>query len=917
MPKQVLKIDRFEGGINNNSDPRDIVDNELAACEDAMVDEVGRITLMGSFINHEANPDGPAIQDEYSTTCTILSSGESNKGTGLISYSLDYQMYDYSDGDIYINDADKTLEVATNYISLYDTTGGAHVGTFQKEAFGSNKCWNTSTTAANLIDLGGAGAYLSMYFVKGGLRVCDALNGADNVPKWRGLIKPKTYGLFVDTWTSETGILSITADPSMTAKVNVPLVYTTDAAIVPCFPEDGYEGDYLGEERVCINAIMANCKDTTSAHDAHGFAFADETCENGSAVDSAAGTTNMFWGFGIEFDEGVDDSGSWMPDSGTRYKFHVTTVYDDGTQESLPQLMQMYPTESLHATGNTALAADTPKLEMKFSDGTATHNTTGDMVSVSFKPYIKCNGAHHGAVEHSVTHATDPDDFPNNHNFNFGSATAATRTNTGNKRISGVRVYWSSNEDGHSQLWRLMDCDMSKGVKVYGAQSTTGASSGYSDWRAGTRHQSSPGDKGYFYMTSPSKHNDDTNVVKHPPKYLSYFTANGHSHTDEITLESYKTGVIVGQRAYVGNVKQKMVVGDLKVGQVVHYGDRLMKSPVGQYDKFPSSQYIDVVTEDGEAINHLATFADRLLQFKDKTLYIINVSKGQEYLETQHRGLGVKNGCQVATTDIGVGWANKNGVYFYNGGKVVNLFEKNGQEVISKASWDAFTNSGTHTPVVGYIPNKKQLLIQQHFDGDSGTHSGEGYIYIYDFTTRSFVKGMAGKAFGTNAGSVTSLSNMINDYDNNLIQAQYGADDTIQQWSNAAVDSANVNILTKDYDFGAPGVRKKIYKVYISYRGDATHVQVQYGINGAAPSSNFYKITSGTDGSSTKANAAAKCIPFDAATNDWLAAELIPGSSVNNIYSFQLKISGDGTNAIDSTFEINDISIVYRIKAVK
>jgi hypothetical protein len=621
----------------------------------------------------------------------------------------------------------------------------------------------------------------------------------------------------------------------------------------------------------------------------------------------------MYWGFGLVFNEGTNNSGTWQADASTRYKFHITTVYDDGTQESTPQLLQMYPTHTLSdgTSGNTSGAGDTPKLEMYFSDGTGTHSTTGSDISVSFKPFIKCNGAEEGIVNYGSHHATDTSTFPNNHNFNFGSADETIRTDTGNKRISGVRVYWSSSEDGYSQLWRLMDCDMSKGVKVYGAQSTTGSSSGYADWRAGSR-MTTPTNRAYFYMTTA-----DTNTVKHPPKYLSYFTANGHSHTDEVNLESYKTGVIAGQRAYVANVKQKMVTGALKTGRVVHYGDRLMKSPVGQYDKFPSSQFIDVVTEDGEMINHLATFADRLLQFKDKTLYIINVSKGQEYLETQHRGLGVKNGCQVATTDIGVGWANKNGVYFYNGGKVINLFEKNGQEVISRASWDAFTNSGAHTPVVGYIQDKKQLLIQQNFDGDTGTHSGEGYIYIYDFTTRGFVKGMASKAFGTNTGSVTSLSNMVNDYDNNLIQAQYGADDTIQQWSSTAEASANVNILTKDYDFGTPGVRKKIYKVYISYKGDASNVQVQYGVNGAAPSSNFYKITSGTDGSSTKANADAKCIPFNAGTNDWLAAELVPEASVNNIYSFQLKISGDASSAIAADFEINDISIVYRIKAVK
>ena len=115
--------------------------------------------------------------------------------------------------------------------------------------------------------------------------------------------------------------------------------------------------------------------------------------------------------------------------------------------------------------------------------------------------------------------------------------------------------------------------------------------------------------------------------------------------------------------------------------------------------------------------------------------------------------------------------------------------------------------------------------------------------------------------------------------------------------------------------------------MYLTYRGVGTHVQVNYGVDGLAPALTFYAITSGTDGSTSGAVNGSdndKCIAYDAGTTDWLKAELKPSASINNINSFRLKISGDGSNNIASVadasvadFEINDISIVYRIKSVK
>ena len=49
----------------------------------------------------------------------------------------------------------------------------------------------------------------------------------------------------------------------------------------------------------------------------------------------------------------------------------------------------------------------------------------------------------------------------------------------------------------------------------------------------------------------------------------------------------------------------------------------------------------------------------------------------------------------------------------------------------------------------------------------------------------------------------------------------------------------------------------------------------------------------------------------------WVQAELKPNTSTeaNNIYSFAIKFTTDDT--VPSTFEINDITIVYRLKNIK
>ena len=47
MPKQLYKIIQFHGGLNSNSDARDIAENELSEATDVMVDELGKVRMMG------------------------------------------------------------------------------------------------------------------------------------------------------------------------------------------------------------------------------------------------------------------------------------------------------------------------------------------------------------------------------------------------------------------------------------------------------------------------------------------------------------------------------------------------------------------------------------------------------------------------------------------------------------------------------------------------------------------------------------------------------------------------------------------------------------------------------------------------------------------------------------------------------
>ena len=101
MPKQTYIINRFEGGINDSADPRDIKDNELSLCVDLMVDEVGLLRTIGSNVSHDA-----PVLDNTGAGVTQTS------GSGLF-----YFKHDRKGGE---DAGDSEAETGDSYLALYD-----------------------------------------------------------------------------------------------------------------------------------------------------------------------------------------------------------------------------------------------------------------------------------------------------------------------------------------------------------------------------------------------------------------------------------------------------------------------------------------------------------------------------------------------------------------------------------------------------------------------------------------------------------------------------------------------------------------------------------------------------------------------------------------------------------------------------
>jgi hypothetical protein len=374
-------------------------------------------------------------------------------------------------------------------------------------------------------------------------------------------------------------------------------------------------------------------------------------------------------------------------------------------------------------------------------------------------------------------------------------------------------------------------------------------------------------DQSYYYWFL-----DTTHSIA-PSEITTYEMNTGFDSTSEDYVSAYKTAVVANRMTYIGNIQVTKTNGVKEV-----MGDAMVKSSVGRFDTFPMSRLIEASIRDGDSIVKLEEYADRILQFKKHKMHIINVSQELEFLEDTFVHKGISHPAAVCKTDYGIAWVNKQGCYLYDGQKVDNLLEKQGRQIIKESEWATFT---TNEPMIGYLPKKRQLIVV-----DDNTSTGDGAIFLYDIVTQSWIKG------NDNSITSTNLTNFITDWNGDLLYAS--GNGSILNWNDASASSAAVDIKTKDIDFGQPGQVKRIYKFYVTHRGSASNIQLSYAING-------------DQDTFTEAGAE---LPATDTVTDWVTTAITP--TAFSCYSVRLRLFSDGSTP--ANFEINDISIVFRLK---
>ena len=904
MPKQVYTLNQFHGGLSTNSDPRDIADNELPKATDIMVDELGIIRTMGGGTAHQ------------SESATGTHANEIVGGYGLYAWS-----HDRVDGHTGGSTISATSDDATgeNYLAFSDAdnTGEVRIYAFSDDTWGNPISGMTNVDGGSRKDV--------FYSVDGALRVCDSLLTNSNASKWYGYIDRILFQSISDTvptdqWYLAAQNISSPSDDSqfdqaietVTTSTGHSLSVTGISAQNSESTEDAlFDGGVLN----MMGGIVVTVTITTAS-----FSDIPDVDDFAAGFSITTGSANL-------------SSNAFLGTLGQSHKTDVKSEYAVASSGASKDVSYTYSFGDYYHDGST-VGDDFANGETGF--GIRTEIVSGSTVfgskiaSVVLKSVVITEQTVSDTNSHSVNTAAGGLTVNNLHlEAQFAAPDSGTALGWGKVWEHGVSFIYDEKQESlvrrmfdntasdtteHDNTGQPTHCPTAKMYVKHGTGSgfnrrITGAvwyireSSGggtANDWTAQIEYDFVRGvskvlSSGYEADCTFNQHAeeyefevDQDNLLS--PNLEDTYTSRTGVPSDESAIKArYGSSCTVGRRVYVGNVEIEKEDGTKEIK-----GDAMLKSPVNKFDIFPSSSTIEAAINDGESIVALEEFADRILQFKENTLYVINVSQDIEFLEDVYKYKGVSQPSAVCKTDYGIAWANKLGCYLYDGKQVIDLLERGGRQILSEQDWQTLA---ARSPMIGYVPKKRQLIIV-----DDNTTAGDGRTFLYDMVTQSWVRG--------NAGTITSqaLTNFVNDVNGDLVWSHTNDTGTMRAWDDTSDSGKSISFRTKDIDFGTPGQNKKIYKVLITYDSSdaATDVQVYYDIDGGKALDKTF--ANGTNFSSNTLDSA----------DGWQIAELKPGTSseANNKKSIQLRFE-KSSGGPPAGFKINDISIVYRMKAVR
>ena len=899
MPRAFYNMNDFSGGLNDAVDPRDIGENEISEVNNAVMDKRRSVRPMGGDVAHTEVPSDTAGHITPGYGAFVFGSDHENVpalaptfGSGKLDFSR------AGSNDTITDDPDATLVTlgfqAGDIISITgctDETGNNLAGLTIKTVTTSTMTLeedNVLTTQAN---------------EAGTVTITRIGGGLDTGEEWLAVMDSKTatvdlYDLKGDSFTAGAIDLGTVTSKSYDAD-NLAFndnsgsgakdTIVSDVGVTTFISSGFRKGDILGisgcddeDKANNLNAVRVfNVANHTLTLDHSGllttdpnesgtpsltkltqgvFYFADEALRVADASLGAA--TEPYWYGFVQ----RQHFGSLRLTANTRFKNWYSNTNGLAAPTTLA-ITSGYPSlVSSEAVGFNLTVADVA------SGGT--YENLAYQIAASF--------IYDGNQESLLYIPTSTTHTPAGNNYALSVSVRATAPF--NERVSGARIY--IRKDDTDDPWALlMDIDLADGVRAE-------TSGDYAAWTLNS------GDQVYV------------NTVKSlSPSLETYEILNGFSHDEKkITIsgagEGYKTAVVANRRCFVANVKTQN-----EEGQTVQMRDRLMYTPIGKFDTFPRSFFIDVVKGDAEEFTSLQEFSDRLLAFKNKKMYIINIaspSPANWYVEDIKDFVGVEHPYATTKTEFGIAWCNKFGVYLYDGREVRNILLNR----IDETTWQSFFQRDT---LIGYNPKKYYLVILKDAFADTGD------VYVYDFRTNSWTYGQS--AFGDNF----NRTNMVPDWNGNMVTVYSnkstgdlvwngvntnwedlsGGNDweavadayNVKEWSDALRDVAATKfaVVTKDIDFGEPGRKKKVYGVTLTYKSDNDQTQPVY-----------YDTDGGTSFSSQLTG------NFSGTGSGWKQVRARPSSPIS-CQSIRFKIlNPSNATGTSEGVQINDLAVEYR-----
>ena len=827
MPKQVLKIDKFHGGINNESDPRDIADNQLVKAEDISVSEVGRIVTGDKNARHVSH---------------VSSTQTSEPGYGLFKFSHDRLGANYVNRNCLDTDGTFTINTGwtdngTSFTYAYNASGGDLTQTSSNlhNTLVASKRYAFIYTISSLTSTASMAAQL--HTTTASVVTPLTLTAGTHILEFTSASSPTDFQIDVNNvgTAGDTFIIS-----------NMELILIDDGGDDYLMLADADSGGTISiysKEFDTWENVITGRTDVTGGNRKEVFSVVDgavRICDSNFQNSN----DNKWYGW--------IDSRHWMA-KGTNSLYHEPLGYSHifkgfylkDTKLAPPTQgvvgYDVYSSGEL-ATSGTADGGDGNTLQANnaFTSTYFDHN----LVTDGMKGYYGFNDTQNEL--HLITDQTSGTlaskvDFATSLSSGTWSGDAyaiypapgagfnleVTKSGSGSSwptaewEFASTFIYQGNQE---SNLYNLRGYAItSSGENVYikimcqaafdpliiGGRIYLRERNTSDDWlmlvdislEHGARVNLSGDHQGWEYghdgtlgiMTV------GTLLIEDPGSPFSYESLSSNSQSKEYSSIKYKTSVVTNRKMYVGNIEYT----NNETGNTELHGDMVIKSNINQFDSFSLDNSIEATVNDGDEIVKLEEYADRILEFKKGKLHIINISQDIEFLEDTLHYRGVSHPTAVCKTPQGIAWVNAHGVFFYDGQKIHDLFVQNGVRRISQSSWTSqltvtADSAGTVT---------KEVVVASLTAGQE-THADPDPIYI---STAKKPINSASHIYLYYGGSETALAATTG------LSGDYVLTHTIIDENHGILDSVNFKG-TIDYVSGA--IEGKIY-LAAAAEGDA------------------------------------------------------------------------------------------------